>query len=246
MNKKINVTIWNEFRHEKNDENVKVLYPSGLHAAIRDGIACDDFNIRLACLDDPDQGLPEDMLNDTDVLLWWGHCHHDEVEQKLVDRIVDRVRRQGMGFIALHSGHHSRPFRALLGATGDLSWGDDQPEIVWNIMPSHPIAAGIPEHFVLPVEEMYGEPFFIPQPDELVFTSWFKHGNIFRSGCCFYRGIGRIFYLQPGHESCRSYYDKNILRIISNAIRWAAPTGTEVRDNGAPHQKEQLDRLYNL
>ena len=243
--KTINVTIWNEFRHEKNDEYVKSIYPNGMHAAIRDGLAFDgDLNIRLACLDDPDCGLPDDVLNSTDVLLWWGHCYHGDVPDDLVEKIFRRVQCQGMGFIALHSAHHSKPFRKLLGVTGNLCWGDDQPEIVWNMMPAHPIAQGIPSNFPLELEELYGEPFFIPQPDELVFTSWFKNGNIFRSGCCFYRGLGRIFYLQPGHESCRSFYNPYILKIIDNAIHWAAVQETTVV-NECPHI-DSIVKQYNF
>ena len=94
---------------------------------------------------------------------------------------------------------------------------------MWNLLPAHPIAEGVPQYFRLDSEEMYGEPFNIPQPDELVFASWFQHGNIFRSGCCFYRGVGKVFYFQPGHETERSYYNPNVRKIIRNAVRWAAP-----------------------
>lgn len=220
----INVTIWNEFTHEKTDENVKAIYPNGLHAAIKAYQDKDpELNVRLAALDDPEQGLPDDVLNSTDVLMWWGHMRHDEVNDKLVEKIRRRVISSGMGFIAMHSAHASKPFGAIVGTEGALSWGDEQPEIVWNLLPSHPIAAGIPESFYIGFEEMYGEPFNIPQPDALVFTSWFKNGNIFRSGCCFLRGLGKVFYFQPGHESCRSYYDDNVEKILNNAIHWAAP-----------------------
>lgn len=224
MSKKINVTIWNEYVHERHNDYVKQIYPKGIHGAIADFLADDDrFNVTLATLDMPDQGMPDEVLNNTDVLLWWGHMHHGEVDDKLVRRIRDRVYSYGMGYIPLHSAHHSKPFRAIIGATGDLVWGDDQPEIVWNLLPSHPIAAGIPEYFKLEIEELYSEPFYIPPPDELIFTSWFKNGNIFRSGCCFRRGLGKIFYFQPGHESCKSFYNPYVQRIIKNAIQWAAP-----------------------
>ncbi len=244
--KKLNVTIWNEFYHEKNDETVRAIYPEGVHGAIRKGLADhSDFDIRLASLDEPEQGLPDSLLNQTDVLLWWGHLKHGEVDDGLVNRICDRVLRHGMGFIALHSAHASKPFGRLVGTTGSLCWGDNQTEIVWNLLPQHPIAAGISDCFVLPEEELYCEPFRIPVPDELVFTSWFRNGNIFRSGCCFYRGLGKIFYFQPGHETCRSYYDPNVLRVISNAIYWAAPldTAEEKIDTGCPHIGSTLKKL---
>ena len=208
MAKTINVTIWNEYRHEKSDENVAKLYPNGLHAAIGEFLSKnDDMKITLAALDDPDQGLPDEVLNNTDVLLWWGHMNHGEVKDDLVERIRQRVYVGGMGFIALHSAHHSKPFRAIVGTTGNLLWGDNQKEIIWNIMPSHPIAAGIPAHFELPEEELYAEPFQIPQPDAHIFEGWYEHGYVFRTGCTFLRGAGRVFYFQPGHETCPSFYD---------------------------------------
>ncbi|MBO5788714.1 MAG: ThuA domain-containing protein, partial [Clostridia bacterium] len=179
----IRVTIWNEFLHEKTDENAKKLYPFGIHATIRDFLCCDDFEIRLAALEDPDQGLPDEVLSSTDVLIWWGHMRHGDVDDGLVERIRTRVYN-GMGFIALHSAHHSKPFRAILGTTGNLTWGREQKAIVWNLMPNHPIAAGIPAHFEL-FEELYSEPFFIPTPDELIFGTWYEDGNIFRGGCTY-------------------------------------------------------------
>ena len=237
MAKTINVTIWNEYRHEKSDENVAKLYPNGLHAAIGEFLSKnDDMKITLAALDDPDQGLPDEVLNNTDVLLWWGHMNHGEVEDDLVERIRQRVYVGGMGFIALHSAHHSKPFRAIVGTTGNLLWGDNQKEIIWNIMPSHPIAAGIPSHFELPEEELYAEPFQIPQPDAHIFEGWYEHGYVFRTGCTFLRGAGRVFYFQPGHETCPSFYDANVQRIITNGVRWAAPNdfGYEI-ESGCPY-----------
>ncbi len=237
MAKTINVTIWNEYRHEKSDENVAKLYPNGLHAAIGEFLSKnDDMKITLAALDDPDQGLPDEVLNNTDVLLWWGHIDHGEVKDDLVERIRQRVYVGGMGFIALHSAHHSKPFRAIVGTTGNLLWGDNQKEIIWNIMPSHPIAAGIPAHFELPEEELYAEPFQIPQPDAHIFEGWYEHGYVFRTGCTFLRGAGRVFYFQPGHETCPSFYDANVQRIITNGVRWAAPNdfGYEI-ESGCPY-----------
>ncbi len=223
MDRKIKVTVWNEFRHEKTLDGARDIYPDGIHACIKSFLDEAGCEVRLAALDDPDQGLPDSVLNDTDVLIWWGHMAHEEVDNGLVERIKNRVFNYGMGFIGLHSSHMSKPFRAIVGTSGNLLWGDEQKEIVWNIMPSHPIAKGIPEHFVLESEEMYGEPFMIPQPDAVVFTAWFEHGNVFRNGCCFLRGLGKVFYFQPGHETCRSFYDENVRRIIINAVKWAAP-----------------------
>ncbi len=236
MNRPINVTIWNEFRHEKWEGTAQDLYPNGLHVTIKEALQGNpDFNITLAALDDPDQGLPEEVLNNTDVLIWWGHMSHHEVDDGLVERIRERVYRHGMGFIPLHSAHHSKPFRAILGTTGDLVWGDNQQEIIWNVHTAHPIAKGIGQCIHIEDEELYGEPFFIPQPDEQVFISWFKNGNIFRSGCCYYRGCGKIFYFQPGHETCPSYHNPQVIQVISNAIYWASNCDPVVKDLGCPY-----------
>jgi len=224
MADKIRVTIWNEYRHEKSEEAIAKIYPKGIHGAIGEFLGKnEDMEITLACLDDPEQGLPDEVLNNTDVLLWWGHMCHGEVNDALVEKIRQRVYVGGMGFIALHSGHHSKPFRAIVGTTGNLLWGNNQKEIIWNILPSHPIAAGIPQHFELPEEELYAEPFQIPQPDAHIFEGWYEHGYVFRSGVTYLRGAGKVFYFQPGHESCPSYYNENVQKIITNAVRWAKP-----------------------
>ena len=233
----LNVTIWNEYRHERNEEHCKAIYPDGIHGLIKSFLEPDQtLNVRLAALDDPDQGLPPEVLDSTDVLLWWGHMAHREVKDELVAKIRDRVFTGKMGFIPLHSAHKSKPFAAILGTNGNLSWGRDQREIVWTLLPGHDIAAGVPDHFLLDLEELYSEPFFIPQPDELIFGGWFEDGHIMRSGATFYRGAGKVFYFQPGHESCRAYYHPMVQRIITNAIRWAKPNdfGFAI-NNDCPH-----------
>lgn len=234
----IRVTVWNEFYHEKNDAEAKAQYPNGLHATIKEFLDKDEeLEVRLAALDDPDQGLPEEVLNQTDVLVWWGHMCHQKVDDGLVERIRQRVYA-GMGFVALHSAHHSKPFKAILGTTGNLAWGREQKGIVWNLMPSHPICQGIPSHFEI-FEEMYGEPFFIPKPDDLLFGTWYEDGNIFRGGCTFTRGLGKIFYFHPGHETCPSFHHPVVQRIILQGVRWAAPTSVaEEMKNECIHQIE--------
>ncbi len=219
----INVTIWNEGRHEKESDKVRAIYPNGIHNCIKDFLGTnDDLNIRTAVLDDEDNGLPEDVLESTDVLLWWGHMAHQCVPDELVEKVYNRVMR-GMGFIALHSAHFSKPFRRLMGTTCSLKWRDGDRERLWCIAPNHPIAKDLPESFNIPVEEMYGERFDIPSPDELVFMGWFKGGEVFRSGCCWNRGLGKVFYFQPGHEENPTYYIPEIQKIITNAVYWAAP-----------------------
>ena len=245
--KTINVVLWNEFRHEKTSETVKKLYPNGIHAFIKDFLATEaDMHVTLAALDDPEQGITDELLEQTDVLVWWGHMAHGEVNDELVKKIQDRVYLGKMGFVALHSAHHSKPFKAIVGTNGNLSWGRNQKEIMWNLMPSHPIAAGIPDHFLLECEELYSEPFYIPQPDALVFGAWFEDGHIMRAGACFVRGVGRVFYFQPGHETCVSFYNPYVQTIIKNAIRWVKPNeiGFEI-PTGCPHIKASTVEEFN-
>ena len=235
MSSTIRVTIWNEFRHEKHMPEVQALYPDGMHATIASYLSKDaDIEVTLAALDDPEQGLPDEVLNNTDVLLWWGHCAHHEVRDDIVAKIQNRVYQGKMGLVVLHSGHHSKVFRSVVGTTGNLSWGRDQKEIVWCVNPAHPIAAGIPDHFCLELEELYAEPFAV-QPDELIFTAWFEDGYIMRNGMVFNRGYGKVFYFQPGHESCPSYHNEYVERIINNGIRYVKPNafGFDIPE-GAP------------
>ena len=243
---KIRVTAWNEFRHERSNEYVKSIYPDGIHGLIKQFLETrDDIEVTLAALDDPENGLPDEVLDNTDVLIWWGHMAHHEVPDALVEKIRHRVYTKGMGLIVLHSGHHSKVFRQVVGTNGNLSWGRDQKEIVWNLLPSHPIAAGIPDHFTLETEELYCEPFYVPQPDSLVFGSWFEDGFIFRSGLCYTRGAGKVFYFQPGHESCPSYHNQYVQKIITNAVYWAKPAeiGFEVPESAPMMTYKPIDEF---
>ncbi len=237
MAEKIRVTVWNEFRHEKSEESIRTIYPDGLHAVIANALSKDaELEVRLAALDDPDQGLPLDVLNNTDVLIWWGHMAHHEVNDALVEAIRARVYYGKMGLVVLHSGHHSKVFRSVVGSTGNLSWGRNQKEIVWNINPTHPIAAGIPDHFCLESEELYAEPFYVGEPDETVFLSWFEDGFVMRSGLVFKRSAGKIFYFQPGHEECRSFYNEWVQKVIHNAVYYVKPAVSAFEiPEGAPH-----------
>ncbi|MHB9025140.1 MAG: ThuA domain-containing protein [Armatimonadota bacterium] len=223
MGDSIRVTVWSEFRHEKTHEAVRKIYPDGMHAVIAQHLnAQPGITAGTAILDEPEHGLTEEVLRRTDVLTWWGHMAHGEVADEIVDRVQQRVL-EGMGLIVLHSGHYSKIFQRLMGTTARLSWREAaEKERLWVLDPHHPIAAGINEYFELPEEEMYGEFFDIPAPDALVFVSWFAGGEVFRSGCCFIRGRGRVFYFRPGHETHPTYYDANVMRVITNAVRWAA------------------------
>ncbi len=222
--KKINVTIYNEFVHEKLSEDVAKIYPEGIHGAIASMLGRDDcYEIKTATLDMPEHGLTDEVLNNTDVLIWWGHIRHNEVSEEVAEKVKKRVL-EGMGFIVLHSGHLSKPFVKLMGTACRSKWREnDEKERIWVIEPSHPIADGLPEYIELPQEETYGERFEIPAPDELIFISWFSGGEVFRSGCCYKRGLGKIFYFRPGHEEYPTFYREDITKILKNAIAWAKP-----------------------
>lgn len=226
MPREINVTVWNEYRHEKQDRKIAELYPEGIHGAIAKHLRTrSDLKVRTATLDEPEHGLSDEVLNNTDVLIWWGHMAHGEVSDAIVDKVQARVWN-GMGLIVLHSGHFSKIFRRLMGTTCNLRWREiGEKERIWVVEPGHPIAAGLGEYFEIPHTEMYGERFDIPQPDTLVFISWFQGGEVFRSGCCFHRGAGKIFYFRPGHETFPIYYQPEVLQVITNAVYWAAPSG---------------------
>ena len=219
----IKVTVWNEFLHEKENEQVKAVYPDGIHNCIANFLKCDDISVKTATLEMPEHGLTKEVLEDTDVLIWWGHGAHDKVSDEIVERVHERVLK-GMGFIALHSSHKSKPMMKILGTSCDLAWREsDDKEILWCVNPAHPIAKDVPMSFHMEADEMYGEFFDIPTPDDIVYIGWFAGGEVFRSGCTFTRGYGKAFYFQPGHETYPIYYNENIQKIIKNAVRWAAP-----------------------
>lgn len=224
MSDKTKVLVWNEFRNQKENEAVKKVYPEGLHSVIAKNLAAlPDMEVRTAILDEPEHGLTEESLNSTDVLIWWGHQAHEEVSDHIVKRVQTRVL-EGVGLIVLHSGHFSKIFKALMGTNCSLKWRDAaERERLWNIEPGHPITEGVGEYIELPDTEMYGERFDIPTPDKVVFISWFEGGEVFRSGCCWQRGHGRIFYFRPGHETYPIFQHPEIIKVIANAVRWARP-----------------------
>jgi trehalose utilization protein len=218
------VTVWNEFWYEKNVDEVARLYPEGMHATLAKPLRDAGFTVHTATLEEPEHGLSDAVLANTDVLVWWAHKRHDDISDDVVARVQAQVLA-GMGLVVLHSGHYSKLFKALMGTTCSLHWRvDGQRERIWVVAPGHPIADGLPPHFELEHEEAYGEFFDIPEPDALVLLSWFKGGEVFRSGCCFTRGHGRIFYFRPGHETYPTLHDRNVQKVIVNAAAWAAPT----------------------
>lgn len=236
MTDSIRITVWNEYRHEKKNPKVIETYPDGIHNTIAEGLRQHGLtNVGTATLDEPEHGLTQDVLDNTDVLIWWGHMAHGDVQDAIVERVHARVLA-GMGLVVLHSGHFSKIFKKLMGTTCDLKWREaNEKERIWVVEPGHPIAAGLPEYFELQEEEMYGERFDIPAPETLVFLSWFEGGEVFRSGCCYQRGSGKIFYFRPGHETHPTYYNDMVRLVIANGVRWAAPVaGPKVKFGNVP------------
>ena len=242
---KIRVLVWNENYHERRSEKIRAVYPEGIHGAIAEGLRkYNGFEVKTATLDMPEHGLTEEVLNNTDVLIWWSHCQHAEVSDDVAERVRQRVL-DGMGFIVLHSSHLCKPFVKLMGTCCRSKWREnDEKERIWVIEPAHPIARGLPEYIELPAEETYGERFEIPTPDELVFISWFSGGEVFRSGSCWKRGLGKVFYFRPGHEAYPTYYRDDVRQILANAVDWTKPScGPRPTLGHVPQPYEKIERV---
>lgn len=223
MSRPLRVTMWNEFVHERELPEIRAVYPEGIHGCLRNFLEKEqDITVRCVTLDMPNQGITQELLDNTDVLIWWSHARQEDITDETV-RLVRNAVHSGMGLVALHSAHFSRIMRDLLGTTMTLHWRHGDREKLWCIDPTHPIAQGVPACIDIPEEEMYGECFDIPRPDDIIFIGWFAGGQVFRSGVTFKRGRGKIFYFQPGHEEAPVYQHPDIQRIIINAVRWAAP-----------------------
>jgi trehalose utilization protein len=230
MLRPLRVTIWNEYLHELEHAAVGALYPDGIHAVLSAALEKqlgESVTIRVATFEQPEHGLTYEVLAETDVLTWWGHAAHERVDDEIVERVYHRILN-GMGLVALHSAHASKIFRKLMGTTCMLRWREAaEKERVWLVDPSHPIVAGLTdEYFEIEHSEMYGEHFDVPPPDELFAISWFEGGEVFRSGCTWRRGKGKVVYFSPGHETFPIYHNENVQRIIANAVRFAAPSGS--------------------
>jgi trehalose utilization protein len=226
----IRVLVWGENRHEQVEPHVRAIYPDGMHTTIAEGIAenlGDDAVVATTTLDEPEHGLTEEVLANTDVLVWWGHAAHGEVADEVVDRVHQHVL-SGLGLVVLHSGHWSKIFGKLMGTTCTLRWRSEQDrELVWTVNPTHPITRGVPNPIIIDAQEMYGETFDIPAPDELIFISSFTGGEVFRSGCTFRRGHGKIFFFSPGDQDYPVYYHKDVRRVIANGVEWVYPEKPE-------------------
>jgi trehalose utilization protein len=221
----LRVVVWGENRHEQIEPHVAEIYPDGMHSTIAAGIRenlGEAASVSTVTLDDPEHGLTEEVLAGTDVLVWWGHAAHAEVADEVVERVHQHVL-SGMGLLVLHSAHWSKIFGKLMGTTCTLRWRSEQDrELVWTVDATHPITQGVPNPIIIDQQEMYGETFDIPAPDELIFISSFSGGEVFRSGCTFRRGHGKIFFFSPGDQDFPVYHHKDVRRVIANGVRWAA------------------------
>ena len=234
----MNITIWNEYRHEQENEEVKKVYPEGIHQALASFLE-DEHHIETATLDQKNHGLSDEILSQTDVLIWWGHKAHEEVDDSIVEKVKQHVL-DGMGLVVLHSGHFSKVFKSLMGTSCDLKWREsDDKERLWVVDPTHPITEGLDSYIELENEETYGEHFDIPTPDETVFLSWFTGGEVFRSGVTFKRGNGKIFYFRPGHETYPTYYKPQIQKVIKNAVKWSRNSNTPKHEYGHSESLEK-------
>jgi trehalose utilization protein len=233
----IRVTVWGENVHEQKNETVRSIYPDGMHTCIATALnKAGGISATTAVLQDAEHGMTEARLAETDVLVWWGHAAHGQVDDKIVERVCEAVW-SGMGMIFLHSAHFSKPFKRLMGAPCNLTWREaGERERLWVTSRNHPITAGLPDHFELENEEMYGEPFGVPEPLETVFVSWFHGGEVFRSGLTYKRGAGNVFYFRPGHETYPTYHDANVQTVIRNAVKWAHnPMARVAKPTDAPN-----------
>jgi trehalose utilization protein len=238
----LTVTVWSEYRSHKDvgewmsqgqKRQAKAaadVYPEGIHTVIAKFLSAAGFEVQTATLDEPSHGLTPTVLDSTDVLVWWSHYLNDEVSDKIVDRVYERVN-DGMGLIVLHSARNSKIFKRLMGTSCEVgeNRNDDETEILWVLDRTHPIVAGLETDSIeIPESQIMGEPFEIPEPMKVVFTSWIQGGEVFRSGCCFKRNEGRIFFFGPGHETHPVYYQPVVHEILVNSVRWAASTDENV------------------
>lgn len=217
----MNIVIFNENIQDK-EQSVKKVYPNAIHGALKEALDAEGNHITVVTMDDENCGITRELLDNTDVLIWWSHVANAKVSDEVTFLVYDAVLR-GMGFIVLHSAHSAKPFRKLMGTSCTLRWRENCRERIWVTAPGHPIAEGLPEQFTLEQEEMYGEYFDIPNPEDTVFIGWYPSGEVFRSGVTYRRGRGKVFYFQPGHETHPTFYNENVIKILKNAVNWAKP-----------------------
>lgn len=273
--KRVRVVVWDERQPSQ-----KEAYENFLGNAIADFLRGEDgLAVQSVTIDDPEQGISQAVLDNCDVLIWWGHKRQSEILPEAGKRIVERISSGKLHLIALHSAHWSTPFveamneitRRRTVATGtaksDITYvpppkqytvprydtrltpftiarkfpdgrqnlevhlpyccfpayrNDGKPSHVKILQKGHPITKGIPHEFQISRTEMYDEPFHVPEPDDVILEERWATGEWFRSGMLWRLGKGIVFYFRPGHETFPVYKEQFPLKILSNAVRWAA------------------------
>lgn len=248
----MNITIFNEYHPNEHTGKAEKNYPGGIHIALKSIFESQEYDVVTATQEQACNGLTDEILDNTDVLLWWSKNWDNELLNSVADKVVSRIR-EGMGAVFLHSAKNSKPFLRLTGttsATAPVSWKEPgESERLFVVSPAHPIAEGIPSGYVIPNEEPYCEYFDIPKPDDIVFLGGFGNGMCIRAGVTFTRGAGKIFFFQPGHDSFPVYNDKVIRRIILNAVNWAKPVAkpAPIAEETKPEQtgfKARVKKLF--
>ncbi len=276
---RLKVVVWDERQPAQ-----KQAYENFLGNRIADHLkTLPGLSVQSVALDDPAQGLSDEILGDCHVLIWWGHVRQAEVAPEVGIRIVDRIKQGKLALIALHSAHWSTPFieamnersRQDLARLGPPSAStleipppkrntvpgdndrltpyvqtrkfpdgkvardlhlpiccfpayrnDGKPSYLRVLKPEHPIVQGVPASgFTIPHEEMYNEPFHVPEPDEVILEERWETGEWFRGGMLWTLGKGKVFYFRPGHETYPTYQQEYPLMIVANAVNWLGAQG---------------------
>jgi trehalose utilization protein len=229
---KIRVTVWSEGIDPNLEPKAVALYPNDINTYIASFLeGSHEFEVKVRSLSQPENGLSQEIIDNTDVLIWWSHLYDDEVDDNVVERVVNAVLN-GMGFLILHASMGSKPAKRLLGESSNVGKYREigEKERVWVVNRSHPVVEGMEkEYFEILKSEMYGEPYGMPTPDDTIFISWFEGGEVLRSGVSWHKGSGRIFFFAPGHEEFPVYYNKEVQKVITNIVRWLKPVkGPEI------------------
>lgn len=216
------VLVWSEGTAPKN------VYPNDINAAIAEGLKpLKGWEVQAVSINDPDQGLPDDLLNSASALIWWGHQRHGDVKDELVAKIKTRVTEEGMGFIATHSAHYSKALKAILGTPCGWSYYTDDGAKLDMVVkaPTHPICKGVKD-FTIPHTERYGDPFQCPTPETVLFDGIYTMKDDKTEHCLqgftWTIGKGRVMYFQPGHEGYPIYFMPEVQQIFRNGVQWVA------------------------
>lgn len=241
----LRVTVWSEGLDPVNEPRAAAVYPDDINTVIGGFLGQnEDMEITLHNLTEPENGLTRETVDHTDVLVWWGHMYHSRVSDAVSDRVTEAVLN-GMGLLLLHSSMGAKPARALLGKSSNSGKYREigEKEKIWIVDRSHPIVEGLSKEYIeLNETEMYGEPYGMPEPDNIVFISWFEGGEVLRSGVSWHKGAGKIFYFAPGHEEYPIYYNPEIQKVITNSVRWLRPVcGPDLSLKGCLNQVDPLN-----